>query len=149
MKQIVFSNIFIGIASLSLCQTSSDTFFDSCNSKKSNAEICQCMTSKKETLKNSLITEFDSLIKLAKEISNERKDNVELSTILRKHIELLSTLKNSMIQTALKVGELKASSSEIGSGYTCFLAEEQFHELNKIIVFLEERKQELISFKEW
>lgn len=147
MKQLIFSSIMIAIANFCFSQSPSESFFESCQSEKSNSEICECMISKKETLKISLTKEFDSLIKATKENLIAQKDNYEFATILKKQIELLSFLKNSMIQNALTIGELRASSSIIGSGYSCVLAEEQFQELNKIKIFLEERKEELNSFK--
>jgi hypothetical protein len=147
MKQIVILILFLGSASFYFSQSSSERFFESCQSKNSNAEICQCMNSKKETLKISLSKEFDSLIKTAREILIAQKDKQELYSILKKQIELLSILKNTMIQNALKIGELRASSSISGSGYSCVLAEEQFQELDKIKIFLQERKEELESFR--
>lgn len=147
MKQIIFLGILIAVSNFCLSQSESESFFELCQSKKSNAEICQCMSSKNETLKISLAKGFDTLIRTAKEISTVQKNNHELVTILKKQIDLLYILKNTMIQNAIKIGELRASSSLVASGYNCFLAEEQFEELNKIKIFLEERKEDLNSFK--
>jgi hypothetical protein len=121
--------------------------FADCENKKSNNEVCKCMTEKVNLLQYQVTKEFDSLIKTAREILIEKKDNQGLYSILKKQIELLSGLKNSMIQNALKVGELRASSSISGSGYSCVLAEEQIQELDKIKIFLKERKEELESFR--
>jgi hypothetical protein len=147
MKKIIVFNLLMGASNFAFSQTSSERFFESCQSQKSNAEICQCMTEKKEKLKVSLTKEFDSLIKTAKEISLSQKDNAVLNDILKKQIEILSVLKNTMLQNALLLGELKASASLDGSGYSCFLAEEQYQELNKIKIFLDERNEELNSYK--
>lgn len=143
MKQLIFSSIIIGIANFCLSQSPCEFYFESCQSEKSNTEICQCLASKKEILKISLTKEFDLLIKTVEEISLAQKDNHELATILKKQIEILSILKNTMILNAIKIGELRASTSLGTSGYSCFLAEEQFQELNKIKIFLEEIKEEL------